>query len=131
MLQRRLLQVVEIGHPGAGGSGKGGSVLPRFDAQLFRGELSAVRPLQRRHVPAGLDLSGEGVAGLAALGLGGAAYPGVPSSVGVASNLRVARFGGGLGGVGQRGLEAQIWWRRRRRLSLTGGRRGEVKEPPE
>lgn len=44
-LQRGLLQVVEVWHPGAGGSGEGGSVLPWFDAQLFGGELSALRPL--------------------------------------------------------------------------------------
>lgn len=44
-LQRGLLQVVEVWHPGAGRSGKGGSVLPRFDAQLFGGELSALRSL--------------------------------------------------------------------------------------
>lgn len=69
-------------------------------------------------MPAGLDLSGEGVAGLAALSLGGAAHPDVPPAVGVPSTLRVARFGGGLRGVGEGGLEAQVWRRGRRRLSL-------------
>lgn len=44
-LQRRLLQVVEVGHPGAGGSCKGGSILPRLDAQLLGGELSSLGPL--------------------------------------------------------------------------------------
>lgn len=44
-LQRGLLQVVEVWHPGARGSSKGGPVLPWFDAQLFGGELSALRPL--------------------------------------------------------------------------------------
>lgn len=81
-------------------------------------------------MPAGLDLSGEGVAGLAALSLDGAAHPGVPPALGVPSTLRVARFRGRLRGVGERGLEAQVW-RRRRRLSLICGRRGEVKEPAE
>ena len=130
-LKRSLLQVVEVWHPVAGGSGKRGSILPRFDAQLFRGELGALRPLQRRHVPAGLDLSGEGVAGLAALGLGGAAHPGVPPALHVPSTLGVARFGGGLRRVGEGGLEAQVLRRRRRRLSLIWGRGGEVKEPAE
>lgn len=114
-LQGGLLQVVEVWHPGAGGSGKGGSVLPRLDAQLFRGELSALGPLQSRHVPAGLDLSGEGVAGLAALGLAGGAHPGVAPALGVPATLGVAWFGGGLRWVGEGGLEAQVW---RRRLSL-------------
>ena len=69
-------------------------------------------------MPAGLDLSGEGVAGLAALGLGGAAHPGVPPALSVpSSTLGVDHFGGGLRGVGEGGLEAQVW-RRRRRLSL-------------
>lgn len=68
-------------------------------------------------MPAGLDLSGEGVAGLAALRLGGAAHAGVAPALGVPSALRVARFGGGLRGVGEGGLEAQVW-RRWRRLSL-------------
>ena len=118
-LKRSLLQVVEVRHPGAGRPGKRGSVLPRFDAQLFRGELSALRPLQGRHVPAGLDLSRQGVAGLAALGLGGAAHPGVPPALGVPyPAVGVARFGGGLRRVGERGLEAQVWRRGRRRLSL-------------
>lgn len=116
-LQRGLLQVIEVWHPDTGRSGKGGSVLPRFDSQLFGGELSALRPLQSRHVPAGLDLSGEGVAGLAALRLGRAAHPGVPPALGVPSALRVTRLGGGLRGVGEGGLEAQVW-RRRRKLSL-------------
>lgn len=44
-LQRSLLQVVEVWHPGAGRSCKGGSILPRLDAQLFGGELSALGPL--------------------------------------------------------------------------------------
>jgi len=44
-LQRSLLQVVEVRHPGSGGSGKSGSVLPRFNTQLLGGELSALRPL--------------------------------------------------------------------------------------
>lgn len=44
-LQRCLLQVVEVWHPGAGGSGKSGSILPWFDAKLFGGELSTLRPL--------------------------------------------------------------------------------------
>lgn len=56
-LQSRLLQVVEIGHPGAGGPGERGPVLTRFDAQLFRGELGPLHSLQGGHVPAGLDLS--------------------------------------------------------------------------
>lgn len=132
VLQRSLFQVIEIWDPGAGCSGKSGSVLPWFDAQLLGGKLCALGPLQGGHVPAGLDLSGDGVAGLAALGLGGAAYPGVNPAVCVPSGLRVARFGRRLGGVGQRGLEAQVRWRRRgsrRLLPLTRGRRGEVKEP--
>lgn len=45
VLQRGLLQVVEVWHPGAGGAGEGGSVLPRFDAQLFRGILPPLCPL--------------------------------------------------------------------------------------
>lgn len=44
-LQRSLLQVIEVWHPGAGGSCKGGSILPRLDAKLFGGELSALGPL--------------------------------------------------------------------------------------
>lgn len=100
VLQSSLLQVVEVWHPGAGGSGKSGSVLTRFDAKLFGGELGALRPLQSRDMPAGLDLSGQGVAGFTALGLGGAAHPGVPPAVGVASTLGVAGFGGGLRRVG-------------------------------
>lgn len=68
-------------------------------------------------MPAGLDLSREGVAGLAALGLGGAAHPRVAPAIGVPANLGVAHFGGGLRGVGEGGLEAQVW-RRRRRLAL-------------
>lgn len=116
-LKRSLLQVVEVWHPGAGCSGKRGSVLPWFDAQLLWGELSALCPLQSRHVPAGLYLSGQGVAGLAALGLGGAAHPGVPPALCVPSTLGVSRFGGGLRGVGVGGLEAQVWGRGRR-LSL-------------
>lgn len=132
MLQCSLFQVIEVWDPGAGRSGKGGSVLARFDAQLLRGKLCPLGPLQRGHVPAGLDLSGDGVAGLATLGLGGAAYPGVTPAVCVPPGLRVARFRRGLRGVGQRGLEAQVRWRRRgsrRRLPLVRGRRGEVKEP--
>lgn len=82
-------------------------------------------------MPAGLDLSGEGVASFAALSLGRAAYPGVTPAVGMPSALRVARFGGGLRGVGEGGLEAQVWRRSRRRLSLIRGRRGEMKEPAE
>lgn len=82
-------------------------------------------------MPAGLDLSGEGVAGLAALGLGGAAHPGVPPALRMPSTLRVARFGGGLRRVGEGGLEAQVWRRSGRRLSLIGGGGGEVKEPAE
>lgn len=100
---------------------------------MLGGKLCTFGPLQCRHVPAGLDLSRDGVAGLATLGLGGAAYPGVTPAVCVPSGLRVARFGRGLGGVRQRGLEAQVRWRRRRGsrrlLPLTRGRRGEVKEP--
>lgn len=117
-LQRGLLQVIEIWHPGARSAGKGGSVLPRFDAQLLRGELCTLRPLQSRHMPAGLDLPWEGVAGLAALGLGGTAHPGVPPALCVPSAVRVARFGGGLRRVWEGGLEAQVWRRRRRGLSL-------------
>lgn len=117
-LQRGLLQVIEVWHPGAGGSGESGSILPRFDAQLLGGELSALRPLQSRHVPAGLNLSREGVARLAALSLRGAAHPRVPPAVGVPPPLRVACFGGGLGRVGEGGLEAQVWGRWGRRLSL-------------
>jgi len=66
-------------------------------------------------VPAGLNLSREGVAGLAALGLGGAAHPRVAPALNVPSTLSVARFGRGLRGVGEGGLEAQVWRRRRRR----------------
>lgn len=74
-LQGCLLQVIEVWHPGARGSSKGGPILPWFDAELFSCELSPVRPLQGRNVPAGLNLSGEGVASLAVLGLAGAAHP--------------------------------------------------------
>lgn len=99
---------------------------------MLGGELRALGPLQRRHVPAGLDLPGDGVAGLAALGLGGAAHPGVTPAVRMPSGLGVARFGWGLRGVGQSGLEAQVRRRRRgsgRLLPLIRGGRGEVKEP--
>lgn len=113
MLQRSLFQVIEVWDPGAGCSGKGGSVLPWFDSQLLGGKLRTLGPLQCGHMPAGLNLSGDGVAGLATLGLGGAAYPRVTPAVCMPSRLRVARFGRGLGGVRQRGLEAQVRWRRR------------------
>lgn len=130
ILQRSLLQVVEVWHPGAGGARKGGSILPWFDSQLFWGVLTSLcLPLQRRHVPAGFNLSWEGVVGFAALRLGGAAHPSVPPAVCVAPALRIACFGGGWRRVGEGGLEAQVWWRRRGRLSLVCGRRGEVKEP--
>lgn len=68
-------------------------------------------------MPAGLDLSGQRVASLAALGLGGGAHPGMPPGVSVPSTLRIACFGGGLGGVWKWGLEAQVWRRRRRGLA--------------
>lgn len=80
---------------------------------MLGGKLCALGPLQRRHMPAGLDLTRDGVAGLATFGLGGAAHPGVTPAVCMPSGLRVARFGWGLRGVGQRGLEAQVRWRRR------------------
>lgn len=131
-LQCRLLEVIEIWNPGARGSSEGWSVLPWFDAQLLRGELSTLCALQRRHVPAGLDLSGEGVAGLAALRLRGAAHPGVTPVVGVPSPLGVGHLSRGLRRVRERGLEAQVLrWRRWRSLSLIWGRWGEVKEPAE
>lgn len=113
MLQCSLFQVIEVWDPGAGCSSKGGSVLPRFDAQLLGGKLRTLGSLQCGHVPAGLDLSRDGVAGLPTLGLGGAAYPGVTPAVCMPSGLRVARFGRGLRGVRQRGLEAQVRWRGR------------------
>lgn len=69
-------------------------------------------------MPAGLDLSREGIAGLAALSLGGAAHPGVAPALAMSSTLGVARFRGGLRWVGKGGLEAQVLSRRRRRLSL-------------
>lgn len=132
-LQRRLLEVIEIGNPGARGSSEGRSILPWFDAQLLGGELSALCPLQRRHVPAGLDLAGQRVAGLAALGLRGGAHPGVSPVVGVTSPIRVDDgLGGGLRRVGEGCLEAQVLrWGRGRSLSLVWGRRGEVQEPAE
>lgn len=132
-LQRRLLEVIEIGNPGARGSSEGRSILPWFDAQLLSGELSALCPLQRRHVPAGLDLAGQRVAGLAALGLRGGAHPGVSPVVGVTSPIRVDDgLGGGLRRVGEGCLEAQVLrWGRGRSLSLVWGRRGEVQEPAE
>lgn len=127
-LQRRLLEVIEIGDPGARGSGEGRSILPWFDAQLLRGELSPLCPLQRRHVPAGLNLAGQGVARLAALGLRGAARSGVSPAVAVASPIRVDDgLRRGLRRVRQGGLEAQVLrWGRGRSLSLICGCRGEV-----
>lgn len=132
-LQRRLLEVIEIRDPGARGSSEGRPVLSWFDAQLLRGELSSLRPLQCRHVPGGLDLAGQRVAGFAALGLRGAAYPRVGPVVGVASPIRVDdRLRRGLGRVGEGCLEAQVLrWGRGRSLSLVCGRRGEVQEPAE
>lgn len=132
-LQRRLLEVIEIWDPGARGSSEGRSILSWFDAQLLRGKLSSLCPLQCRHVPGGLDLAGQRVAGFAALGLRGAAYPRVSPVVGVASPIRVDdRLSGGLRRVGEGCLEAQVLrWGRGRWLSLVRGRRGEVQEPAE
>lgn len=64
-------------------------------------------------MPAGLDLTGDGEGGLAALGLCGAAHSSVAPALDVAPTLRVARFGGGLRRVGKGGLEAQVWRRSR------------------
>lgn len=122
-LQRCLLEVIEIWDPGARGSGEGRSVLSWFDAQLLGCELSSLRPLQCRHVPGGLDLAGQRVAGFAALGLRGAAHPRVSPVVAVASPIRVDdRLGRGLRRVGEGCLEAQVLrWGRGRSLSLVCG----------
>lgn len=127
-LQGCLLQVVEVWHPGARRSGKGGSVLPWFDAELLGCELSPLCPLQSRNMPAGLYLPGEGVARLAVLGLAGAAHPWVAPALSMPPTFKVARFRGRLRWVREGALEAQVWWRGRRVLSLIWGWRGEMEE---
>lgn len=111
-LQSGFFQVVEVWHSCPGRAGKPGPILAHLAGYLL-GVAGPLGPVEGRHVPVGLDLSGQSVGGgLAALGLGGA-------GAGVAPPLTEASLGGG---VGQR-LEAQFGGR-----GLVGGGGGEVQE---